>query len=199
MMNKKIKNITLLLLAATSLFAFKTATQEETFNVLKDKSKVQWIGRKTGGMHEGVVAIKSGSLTLDGDVITSGTIVVDMTTVRATDTESKKLANHIKSEDFFNVSAYPESKIVITGSKVLGTDSLGITKLEVTGNMTILDKTNPITFIARNTGKSDLSRIYRANLTIDRTKYGITYKSSALGNAYIKDNFELKVKIAAKK
>ncbi len=193
-MNKTLKSLTVIGLTAISLMSFTAAVTSENFTAVKEKTKIEWTGRKVGGEHEGIVKLKSGDVTLDGDIITSGTLVMDMTTIKPTDTESKKLTNHIKGEDFFNVKAFPESKLVITGSKAMKDG-----KLEVTGKMTILGKTNDITFMATNTGKTENYRIYATNISIDRTKYGITYKSSILGDATIKDNFDIKVKLVLKK
>lgn len=188
-------NIALLLATvALGLFSFTTAIQSDSYHVLTEKSKVVWVGKKLGGEHTGIVKLKSGSITMDGDVITSGEMVVDMKSIKVTDSESQKLLNHIKGSDFFNVAKHPTSKLIITGSKLVGTDSL-----KVSGKMTILDKTNPITFYAVNTGKTENFRIYSADLSIDRTKYGITYKSSMLGDATIYDDFDLKIKLALKK
>lgn len=190
----KMKTTSILVLTAFALMSFTAAVMSDSYTILKEKSKIEWKGKKIGGEHVGIVELKSGTFTLEDDLITSGNFVIDMTTIKPTDTDSKKLENHIRSVDFFNVENYPESKLVITGSKALGED-----KLEVTGKMTILGKTNDITFTAVNSGKTENFRIYAANITIDRTKYGITYKSSALGNATIYDDFDLKVKIVAKK
>ena len=69
----------------------------------------------------------------------------------------------------------------------------------MTGDMTILGKTQSLTFTAVNTAKTANYMFYNAKLTIDRTKFGITYKSSLLGDAMIKDNFDLAIKLIAKK
>jgi polyisoprenoid-binding protein YceI len=189
-----LKLLTVTGLIATSLMSFTAAVTSEKYTAVKEKTKIQWTGKKVGGEHEGIVKLKSGELTMEGDIITAGTLIMDMTTIRPTDTESKKLSNHIRGEDFFNVKAYPESKLVITSSKALEGD-----KLEITGKMTILDKTQDITFIAVNTAKTENYRFYSSNISIDRTKYGITYKSSLLGDATIRDNFDIKVKLVVKK
>ncbi len=186
-------------LAALTLMSFTLAIQEVSYSVRLDKSKVEWTGRKISGQHVGIIKIKSGSFKLTENLISSGKFVIDMTTIKATDTENPKLANHIKGEDFFNVKTYPESTLTITGSTSQGVDSLGVETLEVTGTMTILDKTKDITFKARNTATTENFVIYKVKLNIDRTAYGITYKSSALGEATIHDNFELKIKLVGEK
>lgn len=198
-MTTKNKNLLFAFLIGFTLFSFTTAVTNVSYSILTTKSTVTWTGKKPGGEHTGVVNIKSGSLQMDGDLITSGEFVMDMTTIKPTDTESQKLLDHLKGEDFFNVAKYPESKLVITSSKSEGKDKNGNEVLEVTGNLTVLGKTNPITFKATNTGKTENYIVYQSNMVIDRTKYGITYKSSLLGDAMIYDDFDLSVKIFGKK
>jgi polyisoprenoid-binding protein YceI len=65
----------------------------------------------------------------------------------------------------------------------------------VTGNLIIKDKTNPIVFESTISGQTKNTVITRANLKIDRTKYGIVYKSSTLGEAMINDVFDLNIKL----
>jgi len=195
----KIKQTLLLATTAFFLVSFTLAITSTNYTVLAGKSTVNWTGYKPGGQHEGIVDIKSGSLVVEGETITSGEFVIDMKSLKVTDTESQKLHDHLRGVDFFNVNKYTESKLVIKSSKENGKDNLGNIKLEVTGDLTILDKTNPITFEVVNTGKTENYRIYSANIRIDRTKWGITYKSSFSGDALINDEFDLKVKIAAKK
>ena len=82
-------------------------------------SSLKWTGYHLAKSYEhfGNISIKSGSLELDGDQITSGTIVVDMNSITNTDVEKEKdnakLVNHLKSDDFFAVSDFPEAKLVI--------------------------------------------------------------------------------------
>ncbi|MFT5511789.1 MAG: polyisoprenoid-binding protein YceI [Bacteroidia bacterium] len=198
-MIKKIKTTTFLSFIALSLFSFTTAITSADFTVLAEKSSIKWTGYKPGGEHKGTVNIKSGSLDIENDIIQSGTVIIDMPTIKVTDSESAKLLNHLRGEDFFNVKNFPTSTLVITSSKSVSVDTSGKHTLEVTGNMTILGKTESITFQAINTAKTDNYMFYNSNITIDRTMFGITYKSSMFGDAMIKDNFELAVKLRAKK
>lgn len=198
-MIKKIKTSLLVTLIGLTLFSFTTAITGVDYTVLTSKSSVKWTGYKPGGQHQGTVDAKSGSFTLDGDVIQSGSVVIDMTSLKVTDSESTKLYNHLRGEDFFNVANHKTSSLVIKSSKSVSVDTSGKHTLEVTGALTILGKTQPITFKATNTAKTENYMFYNANLTIDRTKYGITYKSSLLGDAMIDDDFDLAIKIIAKK
>ena len=198
-MNTKIKTLTVLSIIGLTLMSFTAAITANDYTVLSSKSSVKWTGYKPGGQHKGTVDIKSGSFAIDADIIQSGSVVINMESLKVTDSESTKLYNHLRGEDFFNVKKFKTSTLVIKSSKSVSVDSAGKHTLEVTGDMTILGKTQPITFKAVNTAKTDNYMFYSTNLTIDRTKYGITYKSSLLGDAMINDDFDLAIKIIAKK
>ncbi len=198
-MKNNLKYSLLVVLIGITLFSFTESITSLDYEVLTAKSEVKWTGRKPGGEHTGTVDLKSGSFSIENDIITSGSFVLDMTSIKVTDSESQKLLNHIKSEDFFNVQKYTESKLVITSGKSTAVDDKGKHTLELTGNLTILDKTLPITFTAKNTAKTENFMVYSSSITIDRTKYGITYKSSLLGDAMINDEFDMDIKLFAKK
>ena len=185
----RIAVVALILVSATVLTGFRGVSTGDNFKVRTDKSSLKWKAYKTGGMHNGTVDIKEGSMTLDGILITSGEFVVDMTSIKVLDTESGKLHNHLHSKDFFNTAAFPEAKLTVTGSTKLDDKDI-----DVQGNLTIVGKSNPITFTAKIAAHTNDVIIYNANVKIDRTKYGIDYRSS-LGDAFIDDNFDLEIKL----
>jgi polyisoprenoid-binding protein YceI len=195
----KFKISLLVMILGLSLLGFTAAVSVTDYTVLAAKSNITWTGYKPGGLHYGTVDVKSGSLVLKADIIQSGRIVIDMPSIKVTDSESPKLTSHLKGADFFNVEGFPTSTLVITGSESIGVDSTGRHTLQVSGNLTILGKTLPIAFSAKNIGKTANYMLYSTKIVIDRTKYGITYKSSMVGDAMINDDFDLVVKIVAKK
>jgi polyisoprenoid-binding protein YceI len=185
------------IIATLNFVAYAAVKDSVSYDVVTKKSSLKWTGRKVGGQHEGTVDLKSGYFELENNVITSGTFIMDMTSIVPTDikgSDKKKLARHLRGEDFFNVAKYPTATL-----KIKETESTGKDEFDVTADMTILGVTNEITFSAKILGKSKNFIITSANITIDRTKWGITYKSSLLGNALIRDNFDMKIKLFAKK
>ena len=92
-MNKKTKTTTILSLIGLTLLSFTAAVTATDYTVLASKSTVKWTGYKPGGEHQGIVKIKSGTLSMEEDMITSGNIVIDMPTIKVTDSESTKLLN----------------------------------------------------------------------------------------------------------
>jgi polyisoprenoid-binding protein YceI len=181
------------------LFLFATAmvsdSKVNTYKISSDNSAIEWVGKKLTGQHSGTIAIKSGELQMKGKEISGGSFVMDMASIKVTDIaetdpQNKKLLVHLENPDFFDVAKYPEAKLVIL-SVVKKSDKF----FTVTGNLIIKDKTNPIVFESTISGQTKNTVITRANLKIDRTKYGIVYKSSTLGEAMINDVFDLNIKL----
>ena len=187
-MKRAILNLAIMFTVVASTVAFtKYAEKKE---VKTAESKVTWKGYKVTGSHEGTINLQSGFLTFESEKLAGGEFVVDMTTLNTTDLEGKSknsLDGHLKSDDFFGVTKYPTAKLIFTGVKATGKN-----KYEVTGDLTIKEKTHPITF--------DLS-IYGSKATgslkIDRSKYDVRYGSGSffdnLGDKTIYDEFDLVV------
>lgn len=186
-MKNSIKNLATIALVALITFSFTTVEGDKK-EIKTENSKVIWKGYKVTGSHEGTIAIKSGHLNFNEDKLIGGEFIIDMSTINCTDLEGDskgKLEGHLKSDDFFGVEKHPNATLVFTQVKSTGKNSY-----EVTGDITIKGKTNPITL--------DLS-IYgnkaNASLKIDRTLFDIRYGSAnffdGLKDKAIYDDFDL--------
>ncbi|PWS27379.1 lipid-binding protein [Pedobacter yonginense] len=195
-MKLKISSI-FLLVAVVSLSAFKNPTKPVTYNVDVTKSSITWVGKKVTGSHNGTIALKSGTLNVNGKSITGGGFIVDMTSIKDAD-GSAKLEGHLKADDFFGSEKFPTSNFVIT--KVTGSGA----NVTVTGNLTIKGITKPLTFPATvAVGADGTVTATASKIVVDRTKYDIKYGSKSffesIGDKAIYDEFELAVKLVAKK
>lgn len=186
-MKKTIKNLVIVALVAFTTFSFTNKAGEKK-EIKTDKSKVVWKGYKVTGSHEGTIAIKSGSLTFDDNKLVGGEFVIDMTTISSTDLEGEykgKLDGHLKADDFFGVENHPTSTLVFTKVTPSGKNAYN-----VTGDLTIKGKTNPITFTISIYGSKATT-----SLKVDRTKYDIQYGSAnffdGLKDKAIYDEFDL--------
>lgn len=186
-MKKRVQTIFAALIIATITFAF-TNVLNGTVEVKAEKSTVTWKGYKVTGSHHGEIAIKEGTLSFDQGTLTGGEFMIDMSTIENADLEGEwkdKLEGHLKSDDFFGVDNHPTAKMVFTKVKSTGKNSY-----EVTGDLTIKDKTNPVTFDMSVYGNKAT-----ANLKIDRTKYDIKFRSNSffddLQDKAIYDEFDL--------
>jgi polyisoprenoid-binding protein YceI len=190
-------NTILLLVAVVGLSAFTNSNKPITYTVDAAKSSITWIGKKVTGSHNGTISLKSGSLDVDGKNVTGGTFVIDMTSIKDAD-GSAKLEGHLKADDFFGSTKFPTSTFVITKVTGKGAD------VNVTGNLTIKGITKPLSFPATLAFNADGTvSALAGKITVDRTKYDIKYGSKSffdsIGDKAIDDNFEIGVKLVAKK
>lgn len=184
---------TILSLALTTVFgltAIASPIDGEKKAVKVDESTVTWKAYKVTGSHTGTIALKSGALEFDGDKLTGGEFVVDMTSISNTDLEGDykgKLEGHLNSDDFFGTATNPTSSLVFTKVEASGKNSY-----KVTGDLTIKGITKPVTFDVSIYGSKAT-----ATLKVDRAAYDIKYGSGSffdnLGDKTIYDEFDLVV------
>ncbi len=185
------KNILSLALAlAVGFAATANKVDDDKKEVKTDASSVTWKAYKVTGSHTGTINLKSGALMFDGDKLTGGEFVVDMTTINTTDLSGKSksdLDGHLHSDDFFSTASNPTSNLVFTNVKSSGKNSY-----EVTGDLTIKGITKPVTFDVSVYGSKAT-----ATLKVDRTNYDVKYGSGSffdnLGDKTIYDEFDLVV------
>ncbi|MGB1308920.1 MAG: YceI family protein [Oceanihabitans sp.] len=170
------------------------------------ESTINWKGFKPTGTHNGTVNIESGIFHLDNGSLQSGTFLIDMKSISATDLDGEmkdKLDAHLKGTvegkegDFFNVTKFPSGGFEITGT----TTEAGKTMLS--GNLSLKGNKHNVTFPVTVDTDGDLITITSEAFTIDRTKWGINYGSKSifdnLGDKFINDEMELQITIKAKK
>ena len=171
------------------------------FQIDNSATNVQWTGEKvTGSKHFGKIKVSSGNLTTTGTKLSAGIVIIDMNSLTCddiTDAESNgNLVGHLKNEDFFNTASFPEAKLELVKVVYKGNNAANLS-----GNLTIKDKTNPISFNVNivNAGNK-LTAI--GKLIFDRTKYDIKYGSTLFGAAAdkaIDNNVSLEINLVANK
>ncbi|MCW5908945.1 MAG: YceI family protein [Chitinophagales bacterium] len=199
------KQISLFLtaIAATALLSF-TAYHTENFSVDVNASSVKWLGKKVTGQHEGNVKLKSGTLVMNHGTPVSGSFELDMTSITCTDiTDPKKnqdLVGHLKNDDFFSVDKFPVATLTVSRITAIQNPKAGDSNYELWGNLTIKGITQQVQFPARFEA-THASVKASAKITIDRTKWNISYKSGTvfpeLVDKAIADNIEFEVSITA--
>jgi len=103
---------------------------------------------------------------------------------------------HLKSDDFFNVASYPKLKFASTGIKKAGDENYSIT-----GNLTIRDKTLPVSLNAvyGGTVKDGYGRTiagFEVHGKINRKDYGLKWSmTTEAGGLVVSD--DVKIEIAA--
>jgi polyisoprenoid-binding protein YceI len=191
-MKKNVFSFVLAVVVGSVAFA-TTPIEVEKKEVKTSESTVTWKGYKVTGSHYGTINLSEGALMFEGDKLTGGEFVVDMTSLISTDLEGEskgKLEGHLKSDDFFGIENNPTSKLVFINVKATGKNSY-----QVTGDLTIKGKTNPITFDVSVYGNKAT-----ATMKVDRSKYDVKYGSGSffdnLGDKTIYDEFDLVVDLA---
>lgn len=211
----KMSALALLLIAGVSSCKEKKAAEGEkevavadktasVYNIDTTKSMINWVGKKPTGTHMGTISLSEGFASVTDKNIEAGTFVIDMKSINATDVEGdmkNNLEAHLKGTvegkegDFFNVNKYPNGAFSIT--KVEGENG----KVMVSGNLTLLDKTNNVTFPATVSFPGETMFLKSDTFTIDRTQWGINYGSKSifdnLGDKFINDEIELTVELHA--
>jgi polyisoprenoid-binding protein YceI len=190
--------------AQTKLKTKKAPTQSQTllvnYEIDNNATTVLWTGKKVTGKHYGKIKVSNGNLTTNGNKLNAGVIVIDMNSMTCDDIADAKsnadLVGHLKNEDFFNTASFPEAKLEL--SKVVYNGKANAT---IFGNLTIKDKTNPVSFKVKIVNAGDkLTAIGR--LIFDRTKYDIKYGSTLFGAAAdkaIENNVSLEISLVASK
>ena len=188
---KYLKQAVLLILTIGCFFTLQSFTVEKEDVKIKD-SALTWVGSKVTGSHEGTIKLKSGYLTLDNNNLVGGEFVIDMTTIVCTDLSGKGKASiegHLKSDDFFSVDKFPTASLTILDVK-----KKGLGQYQVNANITIKGMTQEIMFDAEIKEKTA-----KAKLVIDRTEFGIIYKSGnffeELADKAIYDEFEMSIEL----
>ena len=175
----------------------------EKLNLVSSESKLEWIGKKVTGQHNGTVEIVNGDLFLDNGKLTGGSFDIDFRTTKVLDIEdpesNAKLTSHLKSPDFFAAETFPIGKFEILSLAPLSDGSQN--NYIVSGNLSIKNITKEIKFPV-NVKVNGGSVIASADFNIDRTLWDINFRSGKfyenLGDKLINDNINLKFNITAK-
>ena len=196
----------LYLFVAITTFACNTTTKKEekksdvavqdtalSFNL--ENSNIKWIGTElTSKTHYGSLKLTQANLVIVDSKITSGEFTVDMTSLSVEDLEGKskeRLEGHLSSDDFFSIEKFQTASL-----KILDSNSSENGSFNVNGELTIKDITHPIEFTITKISDNN----YNANLTFDRSKYDVKFRSGTffenLGDKLILDDIDLDVNLS---
>ena len=157
--------------------------------VTPENSKVEFTGSKVTAKHSGGFKKFSGAIDMvNGKPEESSVSVeIDMKSVFA---DSEKLANHLKSGDFFDVEKFPKS--TFTSTKIAADSAKGDRNYTVTGDMEIRGVKKSITFPAKITfDKSDIA--VDAEFSINRKDFEIKY--AGMADDLIRDNVVIRLNL----
>lgn len=161
-------------------------------------STVNWKGEVVGVYgHNGYVKLKSGSLSLQGDSITAGEFVVDMTNIVPLDSASYKdedhhrisdLQKHLTTDDFFNTAQFPTASFKVTG----------VEEKKIKGELTVKGKTNPETIELESIDVNESGVTAKGKLVFNRQNYGVAWVHF-MKDMILSDDITLDITLVAKK
>lgn len=154
-------------------------------------SKVEFIGSKVTGSHNGAFEKFSGEINYAGAPERSRVnVTIDTSSITADDAN---LTKHLKTADFFDVAKFPQANFESTEIKPGGTGGASHT---ITGNLTLHGVTKSVTFPATINVTPDAANV-DANFSINRKDFGINYAGAQ--DNLIRDDVVLKLTIRATK
>ncbi|MFD2034024.1 YceI family protein [Belliella marina] len=167
--------------------------EADTLTMNLEKSIIGWVATEMRGAKRrtGTISFKDGLFLSQNGEIVGGKFIVDMETMDITDVPihekiaRKNLLNHLKSDDFFNVTLYPISTLELTGIQKMKNNSL-----KISGNLTIREITKNIEFFAHQKGDN-----FKTIFTFNRLDWNIAYEGSWADKTLVDKDVELTIEI----
>jgi polyisoprenoid-binding protein YceI len=150
------------------------------FSQVAEGSHIAWRASHLAGVQPrfGRVFIKEASVKSDNGAVSNAKIVLDMSNFTVEnfgdDAEStQKLLGHLQSDDFFKIAKFPTSTFELIKIEA----GSGEFNSNLTGNLTILDVTKSISFMANITVAENEISIKSEDFKVDRREWGLTYNT----------------------
>jgi polyisoprenoid-binding protein YceI len=175
--------------------------EDQVYNIDQKESRITWKGSmkiSAAEKHVGYVSISKGALWVEQNRLVGGSATIDMNAMEYADKKDQNTPiQHLQSEDYFDVKRFPFATIEI--SQV---DSLNDKTVQISGYLTIKTVSRLVSFPATIDVQNGVLNA-SAKLTIDRTKWGITFMSGKfykkMADEIVSDEIEFELKIKAKK
>ena len=160
-----------------------------TFEITPETTIV-WAASVTGiGTRKGGWTDFTGKIEVDGSYETAK-VSAEVQMISAF-SDAQEITTKMKGDEhFFQPGKFPTSKFVSTGIKK--TDA----GYDVTGDLTIRDKTKSVTFPITDFKVEGKKLTCKSKLTLKRSEFGIEY-ASAVGDYVIHDDCELQLDVVA--
>lgn len=174
------------------------------FVILNDASTVQWEGRNATTSHVGTVSISKGAIEINDGKL-SGKIEIDMNSIKNINLEGDDLQPvleaHLKSDDFFFTSLFPEAVLTFVEATPTKTQWQTSPNFHVKGSLTLRGVTAEVEFDITVNQTVENELLLEAHFDIDRTRWNIIYGSSRffehLGMHKVFDLISLQLRIVA--
>tara|TARA_B100001989_G_scaffold246381_2_gene217215 strand:+ start:779 stop:1402 length:624 start_codon:yes stop_codon:yes gene_type:complete len=192
-MKKLILTIMAILCGATASPAFaedtKTGPEHYEFDTVHTQI-IFFVDHVGFSKSEGEFTDFGGHYILDRKNPENSSVEVTIDTA-SIDMDDEKWDAHMKNEDFFNVEKFPEMTFKSTGVNVTGDNTA-----EITGDLTLLGVTKPVTLNVTH-NKSDKHPFsgkfvsgFSATANLKRSEFGMNYGLPAIG-----DDVEIRIEV----
>jgi polyisoprenoid-binding protein YceI len=153
-------------------------------------SKIEFVGAKVTGKHDGSFGQFTGTVQLVEKDPTRSQVTVEIDAASLS-TDNPKLTGHLKNADFFDVERFPKARFQSTAIKAGGDKGATHT---VTGNLELRGQTKSITFPATIRLDGESASV-DAEFSINRKDFGLVYPGKP--DDLIRDDVVIKLTIRA--
>lgn len=167
-----------------------TNTGGDKLSFSNEGSKVDFIGSKVTGKHDGGFRKFSGTIYLLNNKPEESRVEVDIDATSVY-TDADGLTEHLKTADFFDVAKFPKASFVSTEIKPGGDKGATHT---ITGNLEIKGVKKSVTFPATIKVEPNAVTV-QSEFAINRRDFNINYAGKA--NDLIRDDVVMKLNINA--
>jgi polyisoprenoid-binding protein YceI len=163
----------------------------ETLVINPENSKVEFVGSKVTGKHDGGFKKFAGTIALMNGKPEDSTVSIDLD-MNSVFTDADGLTKHLMTGDFFDVAKYP--KATFKATKIVPDTEKGAGNYMVTGDLTLRGVTKSVTFPAK-IAVSDGNVAVNAEFSINRKDFNILYAGKA--DDLIRDDVVIKLDLEA--
>ncbi len=166
-------------------------TQGVALPITPENSKIEFIGSKVTGKHDGGFKQFSGTIDLVNNKPEESKVLIDID-VNSVFTDAEGLTEHLKTADFFDVAKYPKASFVSTN--ITPDAAKGANNYTITGDFNLHGVTKSITFPATITVDNDDAEV-QSEFSINRKDFGIVYAGKT--DDLIRDDVVIKLDLKA--
>lgn len=149
----------------------------EGVDISPENTKIEFVGSKDNGSHNGGFKEISGRMKLDPENLAASEINVEIDTTSLW-SDNDRLTGHLQNSDFFDVPNYPTATFAATN--IEASDAEGSTHT-ITGDLTLHGVTKSISFPATISLDGD-SHSLTSKFTINRLDFDIDYQPGQVHN-----------------
>jgi polyisoprenoid-binding protein YceI len=172
------------------------------FEVDRDASVINWKGSKPTGSHNGQLKINYGRIAVSDNTLVAGEMSIDMPSLTVSDlsgSDKAKLEADLKGPNFFDTEKFTFAEFnFVQIQPVVNQAAYNYT---VRGSLRIKEATKDVTIPVKVNLAPDQVTVTSPTFTINRTEWGIQYRSTVLGtlpDKLIGDDIELSLNVVLK-